>query len=71
MTVCSIDKNIPMPSKMRTKILYPYSDMEIGDSFFTISKHGGQLASVANKRHAPKRFSVRRDGDGFRIWRTA
>ena len=74
-----IDKGIPMPKESfgrpRGTCIYPWNEMEIGDSFFLENpprQKNGQIVpmcSAPNKRYAPKRFALRKDGTGVRIWR--
>lgn len=64
-----IEKNIPIPIKCYSR--YPFSEMEIGDSFLV---HSALIKSIrtdaymAGKRLS-KKFSTRRVSDGVRIWR--
>ena len=61
-----IEKGIPLPPIGR-KTIYPWNDMEVGDSFVT---NGPINSAVASKRLVPKRFAIRKQPDGsFRIWR--
>jgi len=70
-----IDKNIDMPALERRgrKSLYPFAEMEKGDSFFVEGKLPGQMASVAynwSKRHSPEaKFVIKKEGLGCRVWR--
>ena len=57
-----IEKGIPIPPKRGR---YPWNNMEVGDSFFAIER---VAASWASRRHG-RRFSMRREGDGWRVWR--
>lgn len=73
-----------MPSRggrPRLSEKYPFGTIAIaveidgrlrGDSFFIPDEDdpANQLAA-ARKRHKPKRFSERKEGDGVRIWRVA
>lgn len=69
-----IDKNIPMPEETKEKKrgIYPFSDMEIGDSFFCNFSKGRIMnaACVAGYRQE-KRFKVIKVDGGFRVWRIA
>lgn len=73
MTYC-IEKNIPRPTKGYGK--YPFSQMEIGDSFivpiFKTAKGYAQLCRAAYNHgyFNRKKFSVRTiKGEGHRVWR--
>ena len=66
-----IEKTVPIPVGGRgTK--WPFSHMEVGDSVhFPYEKVKGLAYSAAmscGDRHG-KKFVVRRDGDGIRVWR--
>ncbi len=68
----TIEKNVPLtPTPTRTK--YPFSEMEVGDSFHISTKRQfyAAVASSANyaKSHSWCKFASRREGDGGRIWR--
>lgn len=70
MTV-QIDKGIPMPPAPRAR-KYPWSEMEIGDSFLM----GGAPRQVANAvskagRNYGRKFSYRKTREGVRVWRVA
>ena len=66
-----IDKGVPIPARGAGARKYPISDLEIGDSFWVGVQHGAQLAGIANRRYAPKRFMSRTENGGTRIWRIA
>lgn len=63
-----VDKNIPIPTSKYTK--YPYGEMEVGDSFFVKIEREKIYSSSSQygKRHNAK-FSVRKEADGYRVWR--
>lgn len=68
-----IEKGIPLAARShgREKI-YPFSDMEIGDSFLTENKKVGRAAIQFTKRHNNGwKFATRKEGDGVRVWRIA
>lgn len=70
--ILEIQKNIEFVGKHRPYI-YPYRDMEIGDSFFVPN---GKLNTINTANHrAGKRlgwkFSARKQDSGIRVWRTA
>ena len=67
-----IEKNVKIPRGTRgTK--WPFSHMAVGDSVhFPNEKVNGRAYRAAmscGDRHG-KKFVVRRDGDGIRIWRS-
>ena len=69
-----IEKNVPLPSAKSQggTSKYPFGEMQVGDSFF----FGGpatrirSACSISARRHN-RRYSVRVEGSGFRVWRTA
>lgn len=70
-----IDKGIPLtdgPPKGRN-MKYPWDVMEIGDSFLSEMKTAAAVTSAVSRAgHVYKRkFTARKDGNGFRVWRVA
>ena len=69
-----IEKNIPSPKGQPCgrPAIYPFRDMEVGDSvYFEGERTGGNAYSAAQMhgRGAGKRFRGRQEGNGLRIWR--
>jgi hypothetical protein len=68
-----IDKNVPIPIGKARRENYPFSKMEVGDSFLFASRsrqNAYQCVFHANARHAPKRFITRATEEGrHRCWR--
>ena len=65
-----IDKGIPVPKETRKrKPKYPLAVMDIGDSFFTDKNIKGLVSRFA-KADGAKKFVVRQEGEGIRVWRT-
>jgi hypothetical protein len=74
----AIDKNIPIPSRVRNRV-YPLNKMEVGDSFFkeideNKSKHyEKQKIYMAVWRHCQnhsnKKFTTASEENGVRVWR--
>ncbi len=66
-----IEKNIQVPHEYpRTSHKYPFSEMEIGDSFIIKSNH--RLVAAAAVMYAKRnnmKFSVRKFEGGWRCWR--
>jgi hypothetical protein len=78
MSLFIVEKNIKMPSakpKKRKRFeKYPWSKMQVGDSFFVPNKMTNSMSAVAvvaAKRNPGMKFSVRQMTDGVRVWRTA
>lgn len=67
-----IEKNVPLPTFGQRKI-YPLKEMEVGDSFLEddLTKDNN-LRNAASRcgRTYKRKYTVRRDGDGLRCWRT-
>ena len=69
-----IEKNIPIPEACGGAITrkYPFNEMEVGDSIFIEGRKGsytpGNAAHNYGKNHG-KKFTSRKENDGFRIWR--
>ena len=67
----NIDKDVPIPSKGRTK--YPLGEMNVGDSFL-VNKGAEKTSSlrmtvsIYGKKHN-KKFTTRTTPDGVRVWR--
>ena len=68
-----IEKDVALPKHARTS-KYPFADMEIGDSFAApnSTRQGLYTAAYnwAKAEGAGKKFIVREEGKGARIWRT-
>lgn len=68
-----IDKNIPIP-KTGTKSIYPFAEMEVGDSFSVdISQQAGVKSSsyaFGNRQTPIRKFTTRKINENeARIWR--
>ena len=63
-----VEKGVPVP-EVSSK--YPFKQMDVGDSFVFELDKKKQVSAAAN--HYAKKtgfgFTIREDGDGFRIWR--
>jgi hypothetical protein len=68
-----IDKGIPVPRKLHTgKTIYPFHEMEIGDSFFaSVTVVTLKSSAVKHGYKYGKQFTIRKEGDGARCWRIA
>lgn len=65
-----IEKNIPMP-EIPVKREFPYQNLEVGDSFFV---EGIKNQLMLNRNYLEgkrlgRKFTLRREGNGVRIWR--
>lgn len=70
-----IDYDVPIPSDGRhtgsRRSLYPFDDMEVGDSFFRKGPYDRMQANILGcaSRRKPKKFTTRRVTGGIRCWR--
>lgn len=69
-----IEKGVPRPAK-RQRTVYPFREMEIGDSFFVSGENSERsrlinAASWFGTRNGVK-LSVRKVDGGARVWRIA
>lgn len=67
-----IEKNVALPKHARTS-KYPFADMEVGDSFANPDTTRTALYTAAyqwaKQDGNGKKFIVREEGKGARIWR--
>lgn len=66
----NVESGVEVP-KVRRKHLFPYAQMNVGDSFFVEGMPIGAMCNY-NKRNGLKlqmKFIAKRDGEGVRIWR--
>ena len=68
-----IQKDVPLPARQRAS-KYPFADMDIGDSFYLsqyLSRGSVKAAAHAfGKKQSPiRKFVVRKENTGARIWR--
>lgn len=63
-----IEKDVPLPDGARQ--FYPFTEMQIGDSFFTTSPVAKVYSAIYwwRKRHSGK-FTCRTVEGGTRVWR--
>lgn len=70
-----IEKNVALPERKGPgrPSEFPYRSMEIGDSFYVPGlkrlSYVRTRASVVWRESTGFRFSVRKEGDGCRVWR--
>lgn len=74
-----IEKGIPMPEKTHSgrQGKYPFRKLEVGESFFVDGEKEGWRAYGAARQMNYRTFKnngllfeARREGKGYRIWRT-
>ena len=68
MNEIKIEKGIQIPSHGNT--LYPFSEMQVGDSFACKKANVRSIASLQAKKLGMK-FTVRKQPEGYRVWRIA
>jgi hypothetical protein len=74
-TMIKIESSIPIPkiSKKGRQKLYPFEEMNVGDSFYMENRTASQLSSGANnwaKAYNPSaKFVAKNEKKGARIWR--
>jgi hypothetical protein len=66
-----VDKDIPIPER-RVRRVYPYAELEVGDSFFL---EDAALQQVCNNnlragRKYQRKFVAKKENGGVRVWRT-
>lgn len=69
-----IDKGVPMPpiSRGKGRLVYPWDEMEVGDSFVPMGKNAGRALVISATKYRPgKAFEARTVKGATRIWRTA
>jgi hypothetical protein len=73
-----IEKNIPLPPKARppgrSGSMYPFLQLEIGDSFFVPNRENGKTPVVhfsknKNAKNSGLKFTARKSDGGVRVWR--
>ena len=65
-----VSKEFPLP-EVRKKNVYPYKQMDVGDSFF-LENTKKQIVFNNNYRASKTlgmKFTARVEGDGVRVWR--
>ena len=70
-----VDKGVPMPPKKYPpkKDKWPWTELEVGDSFFMKGAKRGTAYAVAlnASRRLGRKFSVRQVDGGYCVWRIA
>lgn len=69
-----IEKDCPIPPRTGTVTKYPFAGMEVGDSFYIppeISRNTISSNAYSWGRRNNMTFSIRKEGEGLRCWRTA
>lgn len=62
--------NVPIPTRNKHKIKYPFATMKVNQSFLYENKHRGPQTTYDNNLAlSPKVFTCRKEGDAYRIWR--
>jgi hypothetical protein len=70
-----IEKNIPVAPRGGSSTVYPFGQMEPGDSFLIlgdeIAVHRARCAASWWAKRKNQSFAVRKTPEGFRCWRIA
>ena len=73
-----IESGVPIPPKSgiksRSYTMYPFAELEIGESFFVPGRKPGDISastSWARLRYPDRGFVTRSVDGGTRVWRTA
>lgn len=68
-----IEKGVPLPQKQqhkKRKSIYPFDEMEVGDSFLIQENDKKVRASACvYAKRTGKKFSIRKTGTAHRCWR--
>lgn len=70
-----IEKGVPLPSTRKTRLVYPWDKMEVGDSVLIPTATGPDVQKVRqslsyySKKHA-RTYTTRKQGAALRVWRT-
>lgn len=64
-----VEKNVVIPETARQS--YPWDEMSVGDSFFVPAGKQKRVSVAACTRGARcnEKYSVKRVGDDYRVWR--
>lgn len=65
-----IENDIPIPPPRLRGMSQTLRELEIGQSFLIEDEGEYQCAKRMATRQPPKKFSIRKQADGWRIWRT-
>ena len=72
-TDIKIESGIPFTGTARVVRSYPYSQMQVNDSFFVKDIKPVSLSNMNayQGRKNRAKYSYKREGEGFRVWRLA
>ena len=68
MTEIEIEDDVPLPDPATTR-RYPFNKMKVGQSFTADKKVISSVAANHKVRPQDGRFTSRREGDHYRVWR--
>lgn len=67
-----IEKGVQRPRSVPSHPKYPLKDLKVGESFFAPVRSGHMSGSIyLAKLKTGFKYSVRKEGDGCRVWRIA
>jgi hypothetical protein len=67
-----IERGVPIPARRNPRgSMYPFAEMEIGDSFFVPDGTTKTISAAAQyfTKNLGRRFTVRTIDSGVRVWR--
>lgn len=71
----NIENHIPVPGPESARSVYPFPKMKVGDSFLVLEadwvRNLRSAAYMYAKRHPGVRFTIRKYGEGWRLWRVS
>lgn len=66
-----IEKGIKLPPARGGDVVYPFGEMNVGDSFFAqIPRTNVAAAASLYGKRKKQRFATRKEKGGVRVWRT-
>ena len=65
----NIEKSVPIPEGKTKPRIYPFSTMELGDSFFVKNGTSARAAASHYSAGTDRKFTTRKEGEGYRVWR--
>lgn len=72
MEVIGIERGVGMP-KPRVVFVYPYEEMEVGDSFCVPVEARAKVLNANSRagKRLGRRFQAKTEGEVLRVWRVA
>ena len=70
----AIERGVPVPAQWGRSNSYPFSRMEVGDSFYVAAALEAENVRMASRKHGERhgqRYTTRKVANGHRCWRIA